>query len=233
MVECWILTQVFQMLPVYLFLFLNVILVHYYQMIPSLNSQFFPKQSGTEFRMYFAFNAFETLASLFELLLSHVCLNATCTCCCIWVPVGKCSAPWGVALPSYFRLLHCYYEDCFGSCYCLVPVFSVDKFQDKVGGEGLKLCARFRYGKRKVSAKCCQMGLLQRWAGYFLLKSALDQPNLPGNTDQWESSLKPSAIQSWLKLYLLNIKSICRLVEPACTILNSSGDVHALLYQPS
>lgn len=81
----------------------------------------------------------------------HPCLNC-CSVTCAWMlrvlaaafgypPVGKCSAPWGVALPSYFRLLHCYYEDCFGSCCCLVPVFSVDMFQDKVGGEGLKLCA--------------------------------------------------------------------------------------------
>lgn len=36
MIKCWVLTQVFQMLPVYLFLFFNVALLHYYQKIASL-----------------------------------------------------------------------------------------------------------------------------------------------------------------------------------------------------
>ncbi|KAM6072804.1 sodium/bile acid cotransporter 7 isoform 3-T4 [Theristicus caerulescens] len=58
--------------------------------------------------------------------------------------------------------------------------------EDKVGDEGLKLCARLRYGKRRVSAKYCQAGFLQRWAGYFSPASAPGQLIIPGNVDQRE-----------------------------------------------
>lgn len=158
------------------------------------------------------FNAIETVACLFDSLPSHMCLRAVHTCCCIWVPThGEVLSPLAVGLPFssvfYWPLL------LWGlSCILLLSllhilaVFSVHIFQIKVGDEGLKLCARLRYGKRKVSAKYCQIGFLQRWAGYFSLGSAPGQLILPGNADQWESSLKPSAIQSWLKLDLLNTK---------------------------
>lgn len=53
----------------------------------------------------------------------------------------------------------------------ILAVFSIHVFQDEVGGEGLKLCTRLRYGKRKVCAKYYQIGFLKRWAGYFSLES--------------------------------------------------------------
>lgn len=66
----------------------------------------------------------------------------------------------------------------------ILAVFSVYIFQDKVGDEGVKVCTILRYGKKKVSAKYCQVGFLQRWASSFSLESAPGQPILPGNADQ-------------------------------------------------
>lgn len=58
-----------------------------------------------------------------------------------------------------------------------ILVFSLHIFQDKVRDGGLKLCARHWYEKRKVSAKCCHIGVLQRWPGHFSFGI------LPGNVD--------------------------------------------------
>lgn len=56
----------------------------------------------------------------------------------------------------------------------ILAVFSIYIFQDKVRDEGLKLCARLWYEKRKVSAKCCQIGVLLRQHGPSHLEFSLE-----------------------------------------------------------